>query len=266
MNEGLPIDGLRTYGERSVVWLSWYLGPVAVVLAIVGLGFLVSRLIRNPTPVVAVALLIAGSLAAEYLWNPHVNGDQPWAMRRLLPSVLPLCALLAAVGTARACDALKLAIPRLQVTGIAAACGLALIAFPLGTTAPVRDLSTDQNFSAAVRQVCARVGPKAAILTIPPALGRAYTQAFRDWCDIPAAGLSAPITRATVGAIARNWKRQGRTLWVLSNVEPDLQTLVPTVRPQHLATAIGRHEVEVTLARPPQQYKSKSVTFWAEPV
>ena len=36
--QGLPVDGGRTYAEQTVVWLSWYVGPVALVAALVVLA------------------------------------------------------------------------------------------------------------------------------------------------------------------------------------------------------------------------------------
>jgi hypothetical protein len=264
--EGLAISGLRTYGEHSVVWLSWYLGPIALVLAIVGLGFLISRVISVPTPSSAVVLLIAGSLAAEYLWNPHVNGDQPWAMRRFIPSVLPLCALLAAFGLGILCDAVSAARPTFPIGTVAAVGALALVAFPFGRTIPVRDLSTDANYSAAIRRICATVGPKAAILAIPPPLGTVYTQSLRDWCEIPVAGLDAAIDPATLQTIAQRWKAQGRRLWILGNTPNDVRGALPSAAPVHVATAWSYHEVEMTLERPPGEYVPKSVDFWGAPV
>jgi hypothetical protein len=265
-NEGLPLSGLRTYGEHSVVWLSWYLGPIALAVAIVGLGILVARLIREPSPIVAVVLLIAGSLAAEYLWNSHVNGDQPWAMRRMIPSVLPLCALLAAAGLSLVCDAVKLARPAFPITLLAAAGAVAFIAFPFGRTIPVRNLSTDANYSAAIDKVCTTVGPKAAILSIPPILGVAYTQTLRDWCNVPVAGLSGKIDAPTIETLAQSWRKQGRRLWILGNTPNDVQSVLPSVPPVHLATAFSYHEVQVTLERAPEQYSVKSVDFWGTPV
>jgi hypothetical protein len=262
--EGLFVDGLRNYGERSVQWLSWYLGPVALVLAIGGLAFVLVRVIREPTPALAVPLLIAGSLSAEYLWNPHVNGDQPWAMRRFVPAVLPLCALLAAIGLARAWDVVKIANPRAQIAALAVVGALSLLAFPLGRAIPVRALTADAGFPAAVRGVCRGVGPHAAILTVPADVDTVYAQTLRDWCNVPVAGLTGPVDAATLQALARSWQRQGRTLWLVSDSADAVRGLARP--PKQLGSADSAREIELTLARPPQQYVSKSVTFWSAPV
>ena len=41
--QGLPVDGGRTYAEQTVAWLSWYVGPLALVVALVVLALLVRR-------------------------------------------------------------------------------------------------------------------------------------------------------------------------------------------------------------------------------
>ena len=41
--QGLPVDGGRTYAEQTVAWLSWYVGPVALVVALVVLSLVTRR-------------------------------------------------------------------------------------------------------------------------------------------------------------------------------------------------------------------------------
>ncbi len=45
--QGLPVDGGRTYAEQTVVWLSWYVAPVALVVALVVLAVLVRRAVLS---------------------------------------------------------------------------------------------------------------------------------------------------------------------------------------------------------------------------
>ena len=41
--QGLPVDGGRTYAEQSLVWMAWWVGPVALVLALVAIAVLAHR-------------------------------------------------------------------------------------------------------------------------------------------------------------------------------------------------------------------------------
>ncbi|MGZ6804373.1 MAG: ArnT family glycosyltransferase, partial [Nocardioidaceae bacterium] len=45
--EGTKVDATRTYAEQSVTWLVWYLGPLAVVLGLVGTAWLVLLAVRK---------------------------------------------------------------------------------------------------------------------------------------------------------------------------------------------------------------------------
>jgi hypothetical protein len=262
--ERLALDGLRTYGERSVEWLSWYLGPFALALAIVGLAFLLARLIREPSVVVAVTLLVAGSLSAEYLWNPNVNGDQPWAMRRFVPAVLPLCALLAAAALEWLWRFAQRVGPRLGASALGAVAVVALLVFPIGHALPVRALTIQEHFPDAVHATCAGLGADAAVLVVGQGFDTVYVQTLRDWCNVPVAGLDAPVGAPTLQALSRSWHARGRRLWLVSGTPALLQGLA--LPPKQLGSANSVREIEITLSRIPQQYVSKKVVFWAAPI
>src|SRR5437764_1435907 len=44
-DQGLPVEPRRGYGEHSLVWLDWYLGPVALAAGVAGLALLARRAI-----------------------------------------------------------------------------------------------------------------------------------------------------------------------------------------------------------------------------
>ncbi|WP_343896077.1 hypothetical protein, partial [Roseibium denhamense] len=41
--QGLPVDGGRTYDEQSLVWMAWWVGPIALALALLALVVLAHR-------------------------------------------------------------------------------------------------------------------------------------------------------------------------------------------------------------------------------
>jgi len=43
LRQGLPVDGGRTYAEHSVVWMSWWVGPFALAIALVAAAVLAHR-------------------------------------------------------------------------------------------------------------------------------------------------------------------------------------------------------------------------------
>ncbi len=92
---GVTVDGTRSYDEMTVTWLFWYLGPIALVLAVAGTAMLLRRSIIGWRPEVLVLLATLGIPALLYLVRPAITPDQVWAMRRFLPAVIPAALLFA---------------------------------------------------------------------------------------------------------------------------------------------------------------------------
>jgi hypothetical protein len=90
------LDGTRSYDEQTLTWLSWYLGWPTIVLAAAGLSWMVYRVVKTRDPRLLVFLTTFGAVAGLYLNDVNITPIQIWAMRRLLPVVLP-CLLVAAV-------------------------------------------------------------------------------------------------------------------------------------------------------------------------
>ncbi|HEU5454769.1 MAG TPA: hypothetical protein VFU85_03705, partial [Nocardioides sp.] len=101
--QGLPVDGGRTYAEQTVAWLSWYVGPVALVVALAVLAVLVRRAVLSAesrrVDAWLPALLVASGSTLLTLARPGITPDHPWADRRLLIA-LPLVVALVMTGLA----------------------------------------------------------------------------------------------------------------------------------------------------------------------
>ncbi|MEO5608475.1 MAG: hypothetical protein ABIQ61_14495, partial [Ornithinibacter sp.] len=100
---GLTVDGGRTYAEDTVHWLSWYVGPIALVVALVvlaaALRHAVGRVSAGEVPAWLPALVVASGSAVLTLLRPGITPDHPWADRRLLVA-LPLVVVLDMVAAA----------------------------------------------------------------------------------------------------------------------------------------------------------------------
>ena len=102
--EQLAIDATRRYYEDSLIWHSWYLGPLALAAGIVGVALLTREVLRGrrgPIGLVVVAFL---PVTAVYLGSPSIFPDQIWVMRRFLPFVIPGFILFAFVVVDRLLD------------------------------------------------------------------------------------------------------------------------------------------------------------------
>lgn len=86
----------RDYSELTVNWLVWYIGPVAVILAVFGLWLLVKKIIKNGQIQIIPFILVFAGIGLVYLIKPSIFPDQIWASRRFLPIVMPGCIILSA--------------------------------------------------------------------------------------------------------------------------------------------------------------------------
>ncbi len=184
---------------------------------------------RPPVPagtgVLALPLLVAIWVTVTVLWRPAISPDQPWASRRLVPFVLPGLILGAvwasawlreraagragnrAISAAVACCcAAALLIPTALVTidpGLTPGAHRRLTAHGMA----FRRIGTGE--SAAVRGLCAAIGPDASVVIVDPVTADQFAQVVRGICGTPAAVLSN-VTRASVAAVAGGIEHAGR--------------------------------------------------------
>ena len=100
---GHAVDGTRTYNEQTVHWLALYFGWPTVLLGggRVRLLSLADAVRRRACALIAALATGLLSMSALYLWNSRGAPDQPWAMRRYVPVVLPLLLVAAAAALRR---------------------------------------------------------------------------------------------------------------------------------------------------------------------
>jgi hypothetical protein len=260
---GLPVDPTRTYAELSVTWLSWYLGPVTIALATVGAAVMLARIVRNPDAAYCLILTVAGLGTGLYLWNPSISPDQIWASRRFVPAALPLFVLLAAFSISVIAESLwsrNAALTR-PVLAIGA---VALVAFPLATTYPVRSFSPESSFLAGIETTCRATGPDAALLTSANDVNsEVLVGALRTWCGVPVAIMTQPFTTTEIQHLANEWRSDGRTLWVIGSTAQMVKTSAPGSTPTLVASLVSPRELEMTINRPPQHYLPISAPVYA---
>jgi hypothetical protein len=262
---GLPVDPTAAYSEYSISWVSWYIGPIAVTLAIIGVGLVAARMWRRIDPAGALLLTVAGFGSALYLWKPSIIPDQIWAMRRFVPDTMPLMVLLAAVSIA--------ALGRVVATSAAggawhqpvvAVGATGMLMFPLGTTFPVANFQPEAAVLTVVQAACKTVGPRGAIVfAADDPDGLLLPTAVRTWCNVPVAVLTRPQSAAELQQIARSWQASGRTLWVVGSSADAITKSAPGVTAGLVASATNLHELEMTIQRAPQFYAPLVMTLYA---
>jgi hypothetical protein len=226
----LPVDPTRTYYELSLHWVFWYIGVPAVILGAVGAAIVSRRCLRGEAASWTLPLAIFAWATVTTLYQPSITPDQPWASRRLVPTVLPGFILLAVWAISWLSGWLRRR-PADQVirTAVVAFCGLALVvpaAFttfgikitdsgPHGYSVAADGLAfkrTYQGELAAVDGLCAAI-PRDASVVFVDSVGNAESwlaQDVRATCGVPVASLARAkpaVVRQVVHAIDRVGRR-----------------------------------------------------------
>ena len=223
--QGLPVDGGRTYAEQTVAWLSWYVGPVALVVALVVLAVLVrravlsagSRRVDDWLP----ALLVASGSTLLTLARPGITPDHPWADRRLLIA-LPLVVALVVTG-------LTWVVRRATAAGrlwlgaaVAVVVGALVVVPALLATWPHRAGGVERGSLAAAQSVCDALSPGDVVLAVDSRAANEWPQVVRGMCGVPALSTTAGVRSdpaqlaSTVAAVSQEVASRGGRLVLLA--------------------------------------------------
>jgi hypothetical protein len=195
--QGLPVDGGRTYAEHTVVWMSWWTGPIALALALVAIAVLAHRAAsawvdgRALPGWTGPAVITVGSTLLT-LYRPGITPDHPWADRRLviaLPTVVLLTVACAAVVSRWSTRRLPYAVNVAVSVGIAAA----LLVPTALATRPHADERVELGEWKAVDTLCAAMRPGDVALMVDSRAANEWPQVLRGYC-----GVSALSTTSTL--------------------------------------------------------------------
>lgn len=257
---GKPVDGTRRYNELTLHWIAQYYGIATVVLATVGYALLVTRVLRR-RDYALVGMLVTGlSMSALYLWDVQASPDQPWAMRRYVPVVLPLL-LTAAVVALRCCWRLAGTNGwRRWIRPAVAAATAVVVWFPADVSWPMRAVSDEKGQRAQLDAICAAVGPHGAVVEVDDATVFGYGQAIRSFCDVPALGLLEPSAEQLrqVNAAVR---AHGRTLFIVG------QSAAATGgQPRHAFSVVTVDRWPTQINQPPDRKDMQQYAIWLSEV
>lgn len=241
--EGIA-DGARVFSESSLEWFSWYLGPVAVMAAIVGLGIAARRVLATGSDL-WLPLLVLVPATLLYWWRPSISPDHIWTMRRFLPAALPLVVLGVAVALDWLWDRGNIIGPYARPAAIGI--GAIAVAVPALVTLPLADARELRISHHSMGTLCDALGPDAAALFLDSfGVGDQFPVAARVACGIPTA---AGDPAGEYGELAQAWAREGRRLVVVASVAeaPHGRQLLSTLEYplQHLETTVSRRPSEL---------------------
>lgn len=95
------LDWMRhpfAFSQAQAIALYWL--PSGLALSVAGLVWLAWRDRRGAEPELAALALVAAAFVLFTVWKPYISAAQPWAMRRMIPLVMPALALGLAVPAA----------------------------------------------------------------------------------------------------------------------------------------------------------------------
>ena len=210
----VAVEPLRSYGELSVHWLSWYLGAPLVAAGLLGLVLFVRRTILGHKLVPGPFVSVTAVLILLYVYRPSINPDHIWAMRRFLPLVIPALIILA---LAIASEVL----PRLGKWEKTAAIVLAAaFVIPLIITTVRSGFRPEfEGGSHDLVAACEQLGPDSALLFTgegSQVRNDALAPALRGFCGIGVASEDpdSPLTDAEMAIMVDRAASAGRTLWI----------------------------------------------------
>jgi hypothetical protein len=252
----MPIDPARRYAELSVRWMSWYVGPITVTLAIIGATGLAIALVRGTLrlPVRTTTFMLAPP-ALLYTLRPSITPDQIWATRRFLPTVFPVLILLA---WAAIC-----ALANTQVTSlrrsVAIVLGLATVVFPILTIRDVSQMTEQRNLFPIITNACKIIGPHGAVVVLQQQAPKSVAylsdpQTLRSFCDVPVVIAARGARPQAIRRLAARWRDQDRQLFVVDEHGQAIRQMFPTANVRSTGRRADLHILEQTLTRIPSKY------------
>jgi hypothetical protein len=187
LRQGLPVDGGRTYAEQTVTWLSWWVGPVALLIAVVALAEAVRRILallcagEDRIPAWTGPLLVAAGSTLLTLVRPGITPDHPWAERRLLVA-LPFVVVLVVAATAVLTRWSTRRLPAGAAVVPAVALPLTLLVPAALATWPHRGERVEAGSAQVVASVCAALQPGDVVLTVDSRAANEWPQVVRGQC------------------------------------------------------------------------------------
>ena len=254
--QGLGVDGYRLYDEYTLYWQAMYLGWPAVVLAFGGFVLVLRALFVRRRIELLGSTVVGGALSVLYLATSQITPDQPWAMRRYVPVVMPMLliwAMYAVVGVWR-----ERARVRWAARPTAVALTAVVVAWPVVVSWPSRSVRDQYPLAADVAELCRVLSPHGAVLALDEDARLNYGQTVRGVCDVPASSL-VTATRAQLAEVDRAAAAHGRVLYGLAT-DPDGLHLAPAGTEPFVSQVVQRWPT--TLQRVPDGAQRQTLQIY----
>lgn len=187
---GQSVDPYRTYAEQTVTWLGYYMGPLLLLFAATGMVIVVRRVVVSKDGLLYLPLLLVVSMYSALLLNiPGIAPDQPWAMRRFLPVVIPGLAIFCAIALESVYKKLLSSKGFFVRYGLLSVVLISLLLPILYISQPFLRLRSYGGQLEQIKTICSHIPKDGGLIWV----GSSYQsgiQTVRAYCDVPSVGLS----------------------------------------------------------------------------
>lgn len=269
--QGLPVDGGRTYAEHTLTWLSWWVGPVALVIALVvlaGCAYTVATAWRDGAPLPAWfgPLVVVTGSSLLTLYRPGITPDHPWADRRLVV-VLPFVVVLVVAGVAAATRWVGRRAPSAAAVVVAVGLTASLVGPALGATLPHRSGRVEAGELAAVDAACGAFADGDVALMVDSRAANEWPQVLRGQCGVPALSTTGAVRqdptalRSLVASTTTRVRAAGKRLVVVAAGSASSISDLGVIPRQLVAVTV--QEDDRLLTRRPDATVPLPVELWA---
>ncbi|MET3808003.1 hypothetical protein ABIB25_005030 [Nakamurella sp. UYEF19] len=252
-SEGLAIDGTRSYDEMTVSWLAWYLSWTMVVAALIGAVVIAVQFCRKRDPKLLVVWTIPVLVGLVYLNKIAITPDQIWALRRLLPVVIPATA----IGAVFAFRAVIMKLPRFRWLGVVVM--VALLIQPATTWGKMFDSREGIGEYDLVNQICNLAGDGLIVQAGPyPIMGSALP-ALQELCSDKVVSIQQP-SLSSMAQIKAAWTGSGPITVVA--FFPDAVTWSKPIDSTKPLAKVIFSRWESVISRRPSNLNLQQVSVW----
>jgi hypothetical protein len=260
------VDPRRNYNERTMQWMSWYLGRVMVAAAVVAAALLLRDLLRGRRLHTLAGVALLGPASAVYLWKPNISTDQIFVMRRFLFCAIPLLILLAFGLVAALLHHVPKSMPRVVPVVVALFIAFWGLWYPISVVKSVPNITEQRGDLLTLRNACQRLGNNAAVVVLqsPPSLLYEWApEPLRGWCNVPVAIMlsDVPGRDAALAKLATQWKAAGRDLWVVADSPESIHAVLPAAKVQQTPLVTNPFLLQRTLLHRPGAYTPEQLSF-----
>jgi hypothetical protein len=134
---------------------------------------------------------------------------------------------------------------------------LVTVIFPLWSIRKVSQMTEQRGLFPVITNTCRYIGPKSAVVVLQEDRTVVYLsdpQTLRSFCNVPVTTLAKRADPQVLHTLADEWKKQGRTLYVVAGSADAIKRILPRARVHTTGRRTNHHLLELTLTRPPSRY------------